>query len=464
MATLRRSGKLETQANTRRVVRASLAALLAIAVAARNGAAASGMTVTDFGAGTYAEAHAAVFWPNAKVIAAGHAHVSNGVGFALARYSTATGALDPSFGNGGKVTTPFSGGFAVVNALARRGNRILAAGVSGSDAALAQYTDNGAIDWTFGTGGKVTTNFGLDDVFNAVGVVQPILAPTRLVAAGSTGTFAPNSHDFAVAFYDGRGIPLSGVGTSGKVKIPFFAAAGGPIPTDDFATSLAVQTNGKVVVGGYAHSGDPCVSLASNFALARLNADGTLDATFGGGGKVLTTVGPIDHLNALRIQADGKIVAAGATRATCGGEVHLVLVRYHANGTIDASFGAGGVAIANFDPALHEIGTDLQIQADGKLVVVGRTGPVSGNVPNGFSAIVARFTATGVPDPSFGNGGYALVHVGDGDDYTYGEAVALDAAGGVLPIGTFVPGSGPGAGFFAARLTPFGDLDPAFGQ
>ena len=458
----RRTRETETQTKTTRLARAALAALMATAVAAAD--ARAGTVITEFGPGAYPEAHAAVFWPRAKVVVAGHVSFPDRIGFALARYSTVDGSLDPTFGNDGKVTTPFSDTFAVVHALARRGSRIVAAGVAGSDGALAQYMEDGELDLSFGTFGKVKTNFGKDEEFTAVGIVQPIFQQTSIVAAGTTGTYATDSHDFAVAFYDANGVPLSQIGNGGRVTIPFFAGPKIPVAMDDHATALAVQPNGKVVVAGYATTGSGC-TLDANFALARLNLDGTLDTTFGKAGKVLTNIGVLDLLTGVAIQADGKIVAAGTTRANCGAnDAQLVLVRYLANGTIDGSFGVGGIATANFDPALTESATGLQIQADGKLVVVGRTSPVSGGVPNGFSAIVARFMPTGMPDPSFGVGGYTLGHAGDGDDYTYGEAVALDGAGGVLPVGTFLPSSGPGAGFLVGRLTSFGDADPAFGQ
>jgi uncharacterized delta-60 repeat protein len=419
------------------------------------------MVVTDFGQGTYAEANAAVYWPSSKVVVAGHTHVNGDIAFLLARYSTVDGTLDPTFGNGGRALDFWSGGFAIVNAVARRGNRILAAGVAGSDGAVAQYTEDGDNDFSFGMWGKVTTGFGADDVFNAVGVVQQVFAPTRVVAAGTTGTFSPNSHDFAVAMYDSSGVPLSTFGSAGTVKIGFSEGRSGP--TDDFGTSLATQTNGKVIVGGYTHAGNPCVTNESNFALARLNADGTLDPTFGGDGKVVTDVGGIDHLNAIRIQAtNGRIVGVGGTRASCSGEVHLALVRYHPNGLLDASFGTGGIAVVNFDSTLTEIGTDLQILANGKIVVSARSYPLSG--ANGFNAMVARFMPDGTPDPSFGLGGRAMLHAGDENDYTYADALVIDSAGGALPVGSFVPSSGSGAGFFLGRFTPLGEPDTSFGQ
>jgi uncharacterized delta-60 repeat protein len=249
----RRTRQTETQTKTTRLARAALAALMATAVAAAD--ARGGTVITEFAPGAYPEAHAAVFWPRAKVVVAGHVNFPDRIGFALARYSTVDGSLDPAFGNDGKVTTPWSDTFAVVHALARRGSRIIAAGVAGSDGALAQYMDDGELDLSFGTFGKVKTNIGKDEEFTAVGIVQPIFQQTRIVAAGTTGTFAANSHDFAVAFYDGNGVPLSQIGNGGRVTIPFFAGPKIPVAMDDHATALAVQSNGKVVVAGYATTG-----------------------------------------------------------------------------------------------------------------------------------------------------------------------------------------------------------------
>src|SRR5439155_1317723 len=135
-----------------------------------------------------------------------------------------------------------------------------------------------------------------------------------------------------------------------------------------------------------------------DFALVRYNTNGTLDATFGTGGKVTTAVGTSDDAAyALAIQADGKLVAAGATDD--GSNYDFALVRYNANGSPDTTFGTGGkvtTAIGTRD----DVASAVAVQADGKLVAAGDTGD-GGN--NYFA--LARYNANGTLDATFGTGG-----------------------------------------------------------
>jgi uncharacterized delta-60 repeat protein len=173
-------------------------------------------------------------------VAAGYTTDSvTSLNFALARFNS-DGTLDISFGAGGKVTTDFTGGYDYANSLAvQRDGKIVVAGVSNNDFALARYNSNGKLDTGFGVGGKVTT-------------------------------------DFAEYF--------------------------------DWARAVAVQSNGKIVVAGQAGIGNPY----GEFGLARYNSDGALDTGFGAGGKVVTDfAGSNDFAFSVAVQPDGKIVAAG---------------------------------------------------------------------------------------------------------------------------------------------------------
>ena len=115
---------------------------------------------------------------------------------------------------------------------------------------------------------------------------------------------------------------------TGKTRVGF---GGG----DDQARGVAVQADGKTVVIGSSTNGS-----GKDFSLARYNADGTLDPSFGAGGKILTTINQISDLaSAVKIQADGKIVVAGSSHN--GLNMDFALVRYQADGSLDPSFGVG---------------------------------------------------------------------------------------------------------------------------
>jgi len=247
-------------------------------------------------------AHGVAVQPDGKLVAVGVAKTSRSGDFALARYNT-NGSLDATFGTGGKVTTDFNGNDDAANAVVLQPDgKIVVAGEAktsrNQDFALARYNANGSLDPTFGTGGKVTTDFaGNDDAAFAL-VLQP---DGKLVAAGEAKT--SRNQDFALARYNANGSLDPTFGTGGKVTTDFNG-------DDDAAHGLVLQPDGKLVAAGVAKT-----SRSGDFALARYNANGSLDPTFGTGGKVTTDFnGDDDAAFAVARQTDGKIVAAGGAK------------------------------------------------------------------------------------------------------------------------------------------------------
>ena len=305
--------------------------------------------------GTRSRAGAVALQPDGKILVAGSTVDEAGeYQFAVVRY-TADGSLDPSFGAGGAVTTPFGPGVASASALVLAPDgRIVAAGRGGSDFALARYDPNGSLDTTFGDGGKVTTAFA--DAHEA-GVAEIALQPDgKIVAAGTILT--PANYDFALARYDPNGLLDTGFGTGGRVTTSIG-------PNHDFASSLALRPDGKLVVAGFSEqlSGD-------GLALARYNADGSLDEQFGTGPVAGTTVtGSSGWAEAMVLQPDGKILAAGWIYA--GRDVYdFGLVRYKANGSLDAGFGKRGTVRTSLGPG-SDYAYALALQPNGRAVAAG---------------------------------------------------------------------------------------------
>jgi uncharacterized delta-60 repeat protein len=264
---------------------------------------------------------------------------------------------DASFGTGGRVTTDFAGGFDQVNALAVQADgKLVAAGFTegtGIDFAVARYNPDGTLDASFGTGGQVTTDFAGSDKAFAL-AIQP---GGKLVAAGFAGTpGVGTSLDFALARYNLDGTLDASLGTSGKVTTDFAGL-------NDAAFALGVQ-GGKLVAAGRAGSEGN-----DDFALARYNLDGTLDASFGTSGKVTTDFaragGSFDESRALVVQGN-KLVIAGLV----GPFFDFGIVRYRVNGTLDRSFGTNGKVTTDFAGDSDEAFA-LAVQADGKLVAGG---------------------------------------------------------------------------------------------
>jgi uncharacterized delta-60 repeat protein len=182
---------------------------------------------------------------------------------------------------------------------------------------------------------------------------------------------------------------------------------------DDWGNSIALQTDGKIVFGGKSNNGTDI-----DFAVVRYNTDGSLDGAFGTGGKAFAPIGPgDDDGEAIALQTDGKIVQVGYTFN--GSDTDFALVRYNGNGTLDASFGAGGKVTTPVGAA-NDAGYGVAIQPDGKILAVGEadTGPT-------LDVAAARYNADGTLDQSCG------VHyrsIGTAANYSTGTVTATQGS------------------------------------
>jgi uncharacterized delta-60 repeat protein len=313
-----------------------------------------GKVTTDFS--HHDEAHAIVIQPDGKIVVAGRAPGKNGR-FLVIRYRP-DGRLDKTFSGDGKNFTNFTHGDDVALALALQGDgKIVAAGRAHVSPAhwafaLARYNEDGTIDTSFGTNGRVRTGFTTKvDEADAVAVQ----ADGKIVAAGGAAMFSRTAESkFALARYDTDGALDSSFDADGKLTLDF----GGD---EEWADGVAIQADGKIVAAGTGGA-------ASDFALARVETDGTPDAGFGNAGKVLTnfTTNDLDGAwGGLAIQADGKIVAAGHA-----GFLRFALARYETDGDLDATFSGNGKVTTRFT-CCATIAWGVAIQADGRIVAGG---------------------------------------------------------------------------------------------
>jgi uncharacterized delta-60 repeat protein len=302
----------------------------------------------------------------------------------------AAGGNPAGFGVRGWVRTDF-GGDDVANALAIQADgRIVAAGGKDCNVALARYTRDGRLDRSFGLRGKVVTHLGARPVGcrlvrqlggRASGAeAVAIQADGRIVIGGGVGK------KFALARYTSRGRLDQGFGEGGKVVTDVGARM-----TQEFmdvlgVKAIALQADGKIVAAGAG---------PRDFALARYTSDGRLDPSFGLGGVVITDLGGEDSANAVAVQPDGKIIAAGWS------ERGFALARYLSNGQLDPSFGSRGtVGPEGFGDDFNAV-SGIAVDADGKIVAAGSSGP---RFPG---AVLVRYTSAGKRDGSFGRAGVA---------------------------------------------------------
>jgi uncharacterized delta-60 repeat protein len=325
----------------------------------------------------------------------------------------------------------------------------------------------GVLDPTFGTNGVVTTNVASFDASGAYAVATYPKAGTandgKIVAAGAASSYGSGqTQDMAVVRYNLDGSLDKSFGGSGQVTNSVGSS-------NDGAGDVIVQPDGKVVVAGWTGGS------SSNFALVRYNANGSLDTSFGGNkakGVVSTDINNSkDYGWVMALQADGKIVVAGTTiPKNSTTTLDLAVVRYNADGSLDTSFGTGGKVTRHFSaPLAANIhgGIDLAIDPStnpldanaGKIVVAVQLGTDTFLGP----MVVLRLNTNGSPDTSFGSNGAGYVSIttlNNGDT----AAVAVQSDDRIVVAGVNPGTSSTGSDIGLVRFNPNGTPDAAFGS
>jgi uncharacterized delta-60 repeat protein len=356
----------------------------------------------------------------------------------------APGDLDSTFGNGGIVVT------SITNApyydfprsiQVQPDGKIVVCGeirVDDSDQNssavsffLARFHPNGTLDNSFGTNGKIVASINSGDELVAEEIaLQP---DGKIIAVGY------KDFNFAVNRYNSDGTLDASFGTGGKVVTQvgnLYSAA----------NSVTVQPDGKIVVVG-SGSLDP---YTDGFAVVRYNPNGSLDPSFGAGGKIIT---PFSNnyadAFAVMLQPDGKIVVAGISSNGGFSRYDFTLARYNADGSLDSGFGAGGKVVHTF-PNAEAYLTDAVLQPDGRIVVIGHL--LSANPP---ATVIVRYNANGSIDTGFAENG---IFTSRNTFFSEG-GIALQPDGKIVSFGQV---------YFAVsaalRLNPNGSPDTGFGS
>ncbi len=338
------------------------------------------------------------------------------------------GLLNTSFDTTGKVYTPFaSGSHDEAHAVAIQSDgRIIAAGKSEGNFAVARYWSNGLIDSTFGTNGKQTTN-----MYGGDGAKAILIQSDKKIILVGTGYVG----DFTVARYD----------TSGALDLSFaggydMESVGGN-PT--YAYGAALQPDGKIVVAGYVNNGGN-----DDIVVMRFTTGGSLDASFGNSGIVQTNFGGNEESYGVALQADGKIVVVGSNYNN-----GFLVVRYKSNGVIDSTFGTNGKVLTTVGTG-YSNAYCVGIQADKKIVVAG----YATYTYSEFA--VVRYDTAGVIDSTFNSNGKDTTWFGHGNDIAYGLSIQQD--GKIVVAGT-ITNSSSEYDFGILRYNSNGSLDNTFG-
>jgi uncharacterized delta-60 repeat protein len=305
-------------------------------------------------------------------------------------------------------------------------------------AVTAATAQPGTLDQTFSEDGKLTVSLSTaNNTANAI-AVQP---DSKIIIAGTVVNTA--NADFGVTRYNADGSIDLTFNATGKALVDFNN-------TFDHCAGMALQPDGKIVLGGYTDNGN-----GFDFALARLNSNGTPDTTFGIGGKKTAHFEFTVFANALALQPDGKILIAGFA---IGAESNLLTVaRFRADGAPDTTFGNQGKIMVPVGEGAA-IANAICVQDDQKIVVAGQ---VMNEAMFRWESLVSRFNANGTPDTDFGTQGHGIVAV-PAKDYIV-NAIAIEPDGKILTAG--VTSTSPSTSKTTlARYLPNGTLDLTFAQ
>jgi uncharacterized delta-60 repeat protein len=311
------------------------------------------------------------------------------------------------------------------------------------DYLIIRFNRNGTIDNSFnGAGHTIISNADWNDYPGAITIQKD----GKIILVGSSEQLIDNSYKsrFAVIRLNSDGSLDHSFNGNGKV----FTSFGN---TSAHAHSIALQVDGRIVVGGDSDKGFGGPNL--DFAIARYLPNGVLDSTFSGDGKVITTIDNINNerIFSVAIQPDGKIVGVGFTsKVALGNITQFAVIRYNANGVLDSSFNGNGIAVQNSSFG-HDFGRAVIVQNDGKILVTGQTMDTAG-------LKLVRHNSDGTPDNKFGTAGVVILNI----DTASGWKLLLQNDKKVIIAATI--NDGGVSKFCALCIKENGLLDSSFGQ
>lgn len=370
-----------------------------------------------------------------KIVVAGRLERGGSSDFYVARYEP-SGEFDATFDFDGKLVTDFFGGFDYANdAAVQSDGKIVLVGASAGDnhagVAMVRYNSDGSLDGSFGTAGRLLIN----NIASAEAVtVRP---DGTIIIAGSRNN--GTDFDFIIMRFFSDGTVDTSFGIDGTVITDF----GG---TRDTATDFVELSDQSLLVAGTVQTG-----VNRDFAVAKYHANGTLDTSFGSGGVVTTDVGSDhDFLREIAIQADGRVVATGQKR-DAGVLTSAVTVRYNVNGSLDSSFDGDGIVITSLNQFGIDQSFDVVVRDDGKILTGGSSTVINVN----RDAALYQYNTNGSLDTSFGSGGVVKLDFGDASEYL--RSLAVSQSGHIVGAGRTQ------SGFAVAKYLPDGTPDSSFG-
>lgn len=326
------------------------------------------------------------------------------------------GTYDTTFSSDGIATECQQYTHFAIDAAFQSNGKILTFGenYTSNEKSLVRYNANGTLDSSFGVGGflgnTINSVFPLNRSHRPGGIA--IQSDDKIVIMG-----LQQSDAFGNGFWVVRLLPNGAVDTTfngtGYLDL-FFGTA------QDRGKCIKIQPDGKIIVAG--RSGD----LGQNFAMARINTNGTLDSSFGINGKVQTTFsGTQSGVNSIALQPDGKIILGGWTN-NLPFEYDFALIRYNSDGSIDTTFGVNGKVVTTINNMGSDTISKVLIQNDGKIIAGGYDSQSVGNYT------LVRYLPNGSLDTTFGTNGVAV-----DTEFTGNCDIAQQVDGKIILVGGF---------------------------
>jgi uncharacterized delta-60 repeat protein len=356
-----------------------------------------GKVTSSSGANDYSAVSSVALQQDGKIIATGYTYnsITSAYEMKTVRYN-ANGTLDNTFGKFGIVTMNIgSVDDEGTSVLVQPNGKILVSGYTDNntnkDFLILRMKTDGSLDSTFGINGIVTKDYGGQEY----SYCMALQSNGKILICGPSSNGA--SEYFTMLRYNSNGTIDNTFGTSGKTQIQMGAA------TDDVPYSMQIQSDGKIVIGGFSFS---TITTLTSIAIIRIDSNGTMDNGFGSLGKIISNLNAGgDMVFSIALQPDGKILATGQSDRV---STDLLLLRYTSAGLPDSAFGNNGVVY--YDHGLKsDQGTSVMIQPDGKILVAGNMDSVTTDFA------LFRYTSTGVLDNSFGTGGIVVTDFSNND-------------------------------------------------
>jgi uncharacterized delta-60 repeat protein len=312
--------------------------------------------------------------------------------------------------------------------------------------AMAKLQPNGRLDPGFGNGGKQVLDIGAAE------------ARANTAALGNNGKFyvgglgTVSNNEFVVLGLNANGSLDQSFATNGKFSMPMGTGTGG----GRGVISIAIDQGNRLLVAGFYHDGGGLYA-----TVLRLLPDGTLDASFGSGGKFVDAM-PYSQFGgemkiSVGITVDGKYVLVAGNKSTQPSQGNWRVLKLTASGSLDATFSGDGIAEIDYGNESLRLGEAI-IGYGAFVYIVG----TYGNTTSTQKVLVGKLTPDGNLDSSFGSNGFALLNLSAGSDQ--GESIYQTALGNVFVTGTgFDPGN-PSPKARVAWLTTLGTLVTGFGN